>query len=176
MLIAMQAGAQKVSPLPASNPFSQASTLPFQAPPFDKIKVEDYKPALEAGLQQQQEEINKIANNPEPATFENTLVAMERSGELFNRVNSAFNGVNGANTNPVLQKLNVEMAPKIVANENAKYLNTQLFKRVESIYNNREKLKLDPESKRLVEKTYERFVRAGARLSEKDKSLLKKNE
>jgi peptidyl-dipeptidase Dcp len=174
MLMALQAGAQKESGFSSSNPFSKASALPFQAPPFDKIKDADYKPAMEEGLKQQQEEINKIANNSLPATFENTLKAMEKTGALFNRVNAVFNGVNGANTNPFLQKLNIEMAPKIVANENAKYLNTKLFKRVESIYDNRDKLHLDAESKRLVEKTYERFVRAGARLSEKDKGLLKK--
>ena len=174
MLMALQAGAQKESGFSSLNPFSKASALPFQAPPFDKIKDADYKPAMEEGLKQQQEEINKIANNSLPATFENTLEAMEKTGALFNRVNAVFNGVNGANTNPFLQKLNIEMAPKIVANENAKYLNTKLFKRVESIYDNRDKLHLDAEGKRLVEKTYERFVRAGARLSEKDKSLLKK--
>jgi peptidyl-dipeptidase Dcp len=174
MLVALHAGAQNESGLPSSNPFSTASTLPFQAPPFDKIKDSDYKPALLAGLKEQQAEINKIANNSLPATFQNTFVAMEKSGVLLNRVRNAFNGVTGANTNPALQKLNEEMAPLIVANENAMYLNTQLFKRVESVYNNREKLHVDPESDRLIVRTYERFVRAGAKLSESEKEQLKK--
>jgi peptidyl-dipeptidase Dcp len=174
-LLSSQASAQtQAGTLPSSNPFSAVSTLLYQAPPFNKITDADYQPALEAGLEEQQAEINKIANNPAPATFQNTLVAMEKSGVLFNRVRAVFNAVTGANTNPALQKLSEEIAPKIVANENAKYLNSKLFKRVEAIYKNRSQLHLDSESLRLVEVVYQNFIRAGARLSENDKAALKK--
>jgi len=160
--------------LPASNPFSTPSKLPFGAPPFNKITNADYKPALEAGMKAQQEEIATIANNPAAPTFENTLVALEKSGQLLSRVNHVFNLVTGANTNDTLQQLQEEMAPKLAANQDAIYLNPKLFKRIETIYQNREKLHLDSESNRLVEYQYQQFVLAGARLSEEDKAKLKK--
>lgn len=175
LLLSMQVSAQQQpNLLPESNPFSKASTLVLQAPPFDKIKDSDYKPALEAGLKQQAAEITAIANNSTAATFENTIVAMEKSGKLLNRVQNAFSAVSGANTNPAFQQLNEEMAPKMVANENSKFLNSKLFRRVETVYNNRSKLKLDAESKRLVEWTYQQFINAGSKLSDADKATLKK--
>jgi len=91
-----------------SNPFYAASTLPFQAPPFDKIKDTDYQPAIEAGMAQQLQEMKTIADNPAPPTFENTLVAMEKTGQLFNRAMMVFSGVTGANMNPVLQKVQAQ--------------------------------------------------------------------
>ncbi|TKK69329.1 peptidyl-dipeptidase Dcp [Ilyomonas limi] len=160
--------------LPASNPFSAPSKLPFAAPPFNKITITDYKPALEAGMKAQQEEIAKIANNPAAPTFENTLVALEKSGQLLSRANHVFNLVTGANTNDTLQQLQEEMAPQLAANQDAIYLNPKLFKRIETIYQNREKLHLDSESNRLVEYQYLEFVLAGAKLSEEDKTKLKK--
>ena len=87
------------------NPFYAPSTLPFHAPPFDKIKDSDYQPAIEAGMAEQRQEIRAIADNPAPPTFENTFVAMEKTGQLFNRAMAAFNGVTGANLNPELQKV-----------------------------------------------------------------------
>jgi peptidyl-dipeptidase Dcp len=98
-----------------SNPFYAASTLPFGAPPFDKIKDADYQPAIEAGMAQQLAEIGKIATNPAAPTFENTLVAMERSGRLLARASAAFNGVSQANTNPVLQKAKMALAPQMAS-------------------------------------------------------------
>jgi peptidyl-dipeptidase Dcp len=98
-----------------SNPFYAPSTLPFHAPPFDKIKDEDYQPAIEAGMAQQQAEIQAIADNPAPPTFDNTIVAMEKSGRLFNRALAAFEGVTGANTNPTLQHVETVEAPKQAA-------------------------------------------------------------
>ena len=95
-----------------ANPFYAPSTLPFHAPPFDKIKDSDYQPAIEAGIAQKLEEIRAIADNPAEPTFENTIVAMEKSGQLINRVNYVFNGVTGANMNPVLQKTQDEVAPE----------------------------------------------------------------
>jgi peptidyl-dipeptidase Dcp len=156
------------------NPFYGPSTLPFQAPPFDKIKDSDYQPAIEAGMAEQLKEMRAIADNPAAPTFENTIVAMEKTGVLLNRVSAAFDGVTGANTNPVLEKLQEIEAPKLAAHQDAIYLDAKLFARVAAIYKERESLKLDAESLRLVEYDYQQFVMAGAKLSETDKEKLKK--
>jgi len=160
--------------LSSSNPFLNQSKLPYQAPDFDHIKDSDFKPAFEEGMKIHFEEIQKIAGNTETPTFENTFVAMEKSGEMLTRVNRIFGLLTGANTNDDLQKLQEEIAPKLAAHQDAISLNPELFKRIESIYNTREKLKLDQESKRLVEYYYQAFVLAGAKLSETDKTNLKK--
>src|SRR5438552_2877060 len=128
--------------LPASNPFAQPSTLPFQAPPFDKIKDADYQPALEEGMRQQIAEIQAIANNPAPPTFENTVAAMEKSGRLLDRVQLAFSGVVQANTNDTLDKVQTAEAPKLAAHQDAIFLNPKLFARVQAIYNSREDARL----------------------------------
>lgn len=159
---------------PSSNPFLTASSLPYQAPPFDKIKDADFKPALEEGMANQLAEIKKIADNPDAPTFKNTVLEMEKSGQLLTRVNNVFNLLTSANTNPELQKIQEEVAPKLAATQDAIYLNSKLFKRIETIYNNRSKLALDPESNRLVEYAYQQFLLAGARLSDADKARLKK--
>ncbi|MEO9144376.1 MAG: peptidyl-dipeptidase Dcp [Ginsengibacter sp.] len=158
----------------SSNPLLQPSTLPYQAIPFDKIKDSDFQPAMEEGMKQKLVEIQKIADNPEAPTFENTLVAMEKSGQLLKRAGAAFTVLAGANTNPILQKVQEEEAPRLAANDDAIYLNSKLFKRVESIYNQRGQLNLDPESNRLVEYYYQKFQLAGAKLSDADKDKLKK--
>ena len=157
----------------SSNPFFAASTLPYQAPPFDKIKESDYEPALEEGMKQHLAEIEKIANNPEPPTFDNTIVAMEKTGAMLARVRRAFDTVAGANTSDLLQKVQEEEAPKLSEHRDAITLNGKLFARIEAIYNQRDALKLDPESLRLVEVTYKNFVRGGAKLSDADKAKLK---
>jgi peptidyl-dipeptidase Dcp len=157
-----------------ANPFYSASKLPFGAPPFDKIKDEDYQPAIEAGMAQQLAEINRIANDPAAPTFENTLVAMERSGRLLARASAAFSGVSQANTNPVLQQAKTALAPQIAAHQDAIRLNKRLFQRIAAIYKKRAALKVDPESLRLVEKEHDDFVHSGANLSDKDKEQLKK--
>jgi peptidyl-dipeptidase Dcp len=157
-----------------ANPFYAPSTLPFDAPPFDKIKDEDYQPAIEAGMAEELSEIQAIADNPAPPTFENTLVAMEKAGRLLQRVRAAFGAVTGANTNPLLQKVRTEEAPKQAAHHDAIYLNAKLFARVAAVYQQRATLKLDGESLRLLEVTYDNFVRSGANLSEADKTELKK--
>ena len=156
------------------NPFYLPSTLPFHAPPFDKIKDEDYQPAIEAGMSQKLAEIQSIADDPAPPTFENTLVAMEKAGELLDRASNAFFGVVGANTNPLLEKVQADEAPKLAAFNDAIYLNPKLFVRVSAIYKQRETLHLDPESLRLLQVTYNEFVRSGANLSDNDKAELKK--
>jgi len=156
-----------------ANPFYAASTLPFQAPPFDRITDADYQPAIEEGMRQQLAEIEAIANNPAAPTFDNTFVAMEKSGAMLTRVLNAFNTVTGANTDDALQKVEEDESPRLAAHQDAIRLNDKLFHRVETVYNQRDTLKLDPESKRLVEVVYANFVHAGARLSAADKARLK---
>ena len=156
-----------------SNPFFSASTLPFQAPPFDKITDADYQPAIEEGMKQQLAEIQQIADNTDAPTFENTYVAMEKSGVMLNRVLMVFGAVTSANTDPALQKVQQEEAPRLAAHRDAIYLDDKLFQRVEAVYNQRDTLKLDPESQRLIDVVYKNFVHAGAKLSAADKTKLK---
>lgn len=168
------AQAQGGSGFGPSNPFYAASSLPFEAPPFDRIKDGDYQPAIEAGMAQQRTEIDAIANDPAAPTFENTLVAMERSGQLLQRVMQVFGAVAQANTNPTLEKVQEDEAAKLAAQSDYVLLNSKLFARVEAVYAKRGSLGLDPESTRLLEWTYLQFVKAGAKLSEADKTQLKK--
>jgi peptidyl-dipeptidase Dcp len=171
---AMAAGAQTPAAFGPSNPFYAPSTLPYQAPPFDKIKDTDYQPAIEAGMAQQRVEMDAIADNPAPATFENTIVAMEKTGALLNRASLVFYGVVQANTNDTLQKVQEIEAPKLAAHQDAINLNPKLFARISKLYDERATLKLDPESMRLLEYDYQQFVKAGANLSEENKTKLKK--
>jgi len=157
-----------------TNPFFAPSPFPFQAPQFDLIRDSDYKPALEEGMKQQLLETQQIADNPEIPTFENTLVALERSGQLLTRVTLVFNAVTAANTDSVLQKLQEEIAPRLAAHHDAIFLNSRLFERIKSIYQRRSQLKLGHESKRLVSYYYDQFVHAGANLSAEDQIELKK--
>lgn len=157
-----------------ANPFFTPSALPYHAPAFDKIKNEDFQPAIEAGMAQQRDEITAIADNPAAPTFDNTIVAMEKTGQLLERVTAVFSGVTGANTNDTLQKVKSIEAPKLAAHRDFIFLNTKLFARVAAIYNQRASLKLDPESLRLVERVYDEFVHTGAGLSEADKAELRK--
>jgi peptidyl-dipeptidase Dcp len=156
-----------------ANPFYAPSRLPYQAPPFDKLKDTDYQPAIEAGMAAEIREMNAIAQNAAAPTFENTIVAMEKTGQLLSRALNAFHAVSEANTNPTLQATKTELAPKLAAHEDAIYLNEKLFGRVAAIYQKRESLHLDPESLRLVEVAYDNFVHAGANLSEANKTRLK---
>ena len=168
---AAQTAAAKFGP---DNPFYAPSPLPFQAPPFDKIKDSDYQPAIDAGMAEQIKEVEAIANDPAPPTFDNTIAAYERSGQLLNRVSEAFNCVTGANTNDALQKVQADEAPRLAAHTDAIYLNARLFARVKAIYDQRASLHLDPEALRLLEYDYQQFVKAGANLSEPEKAKLKK--
>jgi len=158
----------------SSNPLLTASSLPFQAPPFDKIKDSDFKPALEQGMKDQLAEIQKIADDTAAPTFENTILAMEKSGVLLRRANNVFNVLTGANTDSVLQKVQEDVAPEMAATDDAIHLNSKLFKRVEAVYNDSTNSKLDAESNRLVKFYYQQFVQAGAKLSDADKENLKK--
>ena len=155
-----------------ANPFYYPSKLPFQAPPFDRITDADYEPAFLAGMAEQTVEVRAIADNLDPPTFENTLVALEKTGELLSRVHAAFSAVAGAFTNPEVERIQQELAPKFSAHDDAIFLNEKLFQRVEAVYGKRESLQLDPESDRLLEIYYKRFVHAGAKLGEADKAAL----
>jgi len=158
----------------SANPFYAPSTLPFQAPLFDKIQDSDYQPAIEAGMEHQLAEIRSITENPELPTFENTLVTLERSGRLLDRVMSVFSAVTSANTNPELQRVQQIEAPKLAAHSDAIFLDSRLFQRVEAIYKERDTLNLNAESLRLVEFYHREFVHAGANLPDTDKIELKK--
>ena len=165
--------APAVSPALAGNPLATASTLPFHYPAFDKIKDEHFAPAFIEGMRIQLKEIDAIANNKAAASFDNTIVAMEKSGALLTRVQTTFANLQGANTNDKLDAIDSEMSPKLAAHGDAIYLNAKLFARVKSLYDQRDKLKLDAESKHLLERYHTDFVRAGANLSAADKEKLK---
>jgi len=176
-LSASASGAASAAPGAAdfgrSNPFQAPSALPFQAPPFDKIKDADYQPAIEAGMARQLDEIQRIADNPSQPTFANTFVAMEKSGRLLQRALNAFNCVSQADTNPFLQSAKTALAPKLAAHDDAIHLNRKLFARIAALYERRESLNLDPESLRLVVVTHDEFVHAGAELDDAGQAKLK---
>ena len=151
------------------NPFLTESRLYFKFPPFDQIKDTDYAPAFERGMAEQQAEIEAIADQTEPPTLENTLVAMERSGQILQRVSAVFSSLTSAHTNETLEAIRTEMAPKRSAHDDRILLNSKLFARVKAINDQRDILELNPESLRLVERYYADFVRAGAQLSDEDK-------
>ncbi len=159
---------------PASaNPFFSESPLPLHYPQFDKIQDSDFAPAFDAGMKQQMEEVEAIANNKAKPTFENTIIAMEKSGAILDRATTVFFSLSGADTNDARKKLQAEYSAKFAAHSDAINLNGKLFKRVEALYNNREKLGLDAEGVRLVERYYDNLVRAGAKLSDADKAKMK---
>ncbi|HEX2493374.1 MAG TPA: M3 family metallopeptidase [Steroidobacter sp.] len=160
------------APLPSDNPFARESTLPFQTPPFDRIRNEHFGPALEAGMAEQREQIEAIATNLAPATFENTIVALEKSGQLLTRTNATFGNLTASNTNAELEQLQTEMAPRLSAHSDAIFLNAALFARIQKLYESRAKLRLDPESLRLLERYHTLFVRAGAQLPQDGKTRL----
>ena len=162
-----------VAPLSAENPFARPSTLPYQIPAFDHIKDADFRPAFDAGMAEQRREIEAIDRNPAPPTFENTVVALEKSGELLDRVSSVFSNLNASNTNPEILKIASEMAPKRAAHQDSILLDPTLFARVDAVYEKRAALGLDPESMQLLERFHTRFVRAGAKLAEADKTRLR---
>lgn len=173
ILAAVGAQTPALTQSPNVNPLLTASTLPFHAPPFDKISDSHFLPALEEGIRQQLAEVAAIANNSAPATFANTVEAMERSGQLLDRASSVFFNLVSSNTNPDLQKVERDIAPKLASASDEIYLNPKLFQRVKTIHDQRGTLKLDAESKHLVELYYGDFVRAGALLNDADKKTLR---
>src|SRR6184192_1970366 len=158
----------------SDNPLMNESALPYHYPAFDKLKDENFVPAIDVGMREQLNEIDPIANSSEKPTFENTIVAMERTGRLLDRAERTFDNLNACNTNPTLQKIETEIAPKLSAHRDAIHLNGKLFARIQQLYDNRDTLGLDSESAYLLERYYKDFVRAGAKLSDSDKEKLKK--
>jgi peptidyl-dipeptidase Dcp len=172
------------NPNMADNPLLTESSLPYHIPPFDKIKDEHFEPAIEAGMREELKEVESVANDSEKPTFDNTIVALERTGRLLDRAERTFSNLNACNTNPTLQKIETEIAPQLSAHRDAIHLNGKLFARIQELYDRRDKfdaanpsgggLGLDPESAYLLERYYKDFVRAGAKLSDTDKEKLKK--
>jgi peptidyl-dipeptidase Dcp len=156
-----------------ANPLLTESTLPYHLPPFEQIKDEHFEPAFAQGMAEELKEIDAIANNSAKPTFENTIVAMERTGDTLGRASRAFGIITGSLTNPNLQKLETVMSPKFAAHRDAIRLNSALFARISALYDARATLGLDAESNRLLDRYYKDFVRSGAKLSEADKTKLK---
>jgi peptidyl-dipeptidase Dcp len=159
--------------LPASNPFANPSTLPFEAPDFSKIKDSDYLPAILAGMAQQKREVAAIANSPAAPTFANTVVAMERSGLLLERAYLAFSAVNGANTNDTLQAIDAKTSPLLAAHQDSIYLNQKLFQRFKYLHDRQAELGLNPEQAKLLDVYYKQFVHSGAELPPAQQAQLK---
>lgn len=155
-----------------SNPLLVESTLPYYVPDFSKITNDDFEPAILQGIDEQKKAVEEIANNPEEPTFENTVVALEKSGDLLERSLQVFGALSSAHTNDKLQAVDETIAPKLAAQRDAIYLNDKLFQRFKTLYNKRESLNLDPEALKLLENYYEDFEIAGANLSEADKEKL----
>ena len=156
-----------------NNPFAAESPLPLHFPQFDKIKDSDFAPAFDAGMAEQLKEVDVIAGNSAPATFENTILALEKSGQVLNRAQTVFFSLVGADTNDARNKLRADYAGKFAAHGDAIALNSKLFERIDTLFNTRAKLGLDAEGVRLVERYHTDFVRAGAKLSDADKATLK---
>ena len=155
------------------NPFFSDFKTLFEVPAFDKIKTEHYLPAFKEGIKINQQEIEAIVKNPAPADFENTIVAMERSGKLLDKVSNVFFALNGAETNETLQAIAKEVTPLLSKNHDDIMLNAALFKRIKAVYETMDTAGLTAEQKRLVNKYYQRFVRGGANLSGKDKETFR---
>jgi peptidyl-dipeptidase Dcp len=155
------------------NPFLSGYTTPYGVPPFDKINLEHYKPAFLQGMEEQVKEVDAIIRQTEAPTFENTIVALDQSGELLMKVRIVFSGQNGANTNDDLQALSREMSPLFSKHNDDINLNPELFARVKAVYENRDNLNLDKEQAKLLEETYKGFVRGGANLSPEKQEILR---
>ncbi|HFT7139206.1 TPA: peptidyl-dipeptidase Dcp [Klebsiella aerogenes] len=156
-----------------NNPFLHVSLLPYQAPHFDLIEDSHYRPAFDEGVRRQREEIAAIINNPAPADFDNTLVALEQSGQLLGRVTRVFYAMAGANTNPLIQQLDEQFSAELAELGNDIWLNDALYQRVKQVWQQRDALSLDPESRRLLEVSWQRFQLAGAALAQEQKTALK---
>jgi peptidyl-dipeptidase Dcp len=155
------------------NPFTHPSTLPYQLPPFDNIRNSDYRQAFDEGMRQQRTEVQMIVQDPAAPDFQNTIVALERSGQMLSRVSSVFFNLNASNTDAEMQALDSEIAPLLQAHEDAVFLDPALFARIDTVYRGRAGLQLDSESLQLLDRYFIEFVRAGARLSDVDKARLR---
>ena len=159
--------------LDPSNPFASPSTLPFGFPPFAAIRHEHYRPAFEAGVAEQRAEIAAITANPEPATFDNTLVPLERSGRLLDRTMRVFYELSSSMATPEMQALESELMPAWSAHRDAILMDQDLFARIDAVHASRHDAGLTPEQVRLVERHHTDFVRAGAALPETSRTRLR---
>lgn len=164
---------EQAAALPADNPFAAPSPLPFHAPAFDKVKIEHFLPTFLFGMKQQLAEMNEIAKQTVAPTFENTIVAMERSGALLTRVDNVFSNLTSAEKNKFLQSIETELAPLKAVHSDNILLNRPLFQRVEQLWQKKESLKLTEEQAEVLKQRYESFVRAGARLSDQDQGRIR---
>lgn len=164
---------QKKESASMENPFFKEWTTPFGVPPFDEIKVEDYVPATKEGIKQQEAEIDAIVANKDEPTFENTILAFDKSGELLTKVNGVFGPLSSAITNDEMQTVARELSPLRTNHHNNISMNPGLFKRIKTVYNKRNELGFDQEQMRVVEKYYQDFERNGANLSTADQEILK---
>lgn len=149
-----------------ANPFFADSTLPLHYPPFDKISDSDFAPAFDAGMAEQLKEVEKIANQKAKPSFDNTIVALEKSGSTLDRATTVFFNLVGADTNEARKKLQADYSARFAAHRDAISLNGKLFARIQTLYDQRTKLGLDAQGVRLVEKYDSDFVRDGAKLSD----------
>jgi len=156
------------------NPFFSEFNTPYGIPPFEQIKPVFYIPAFEKGIADQKKEVDAIVSNPEAPTFENTIVTLEYSGKLLQKVSSVFFNLMSANTNDELQKIAKEISPKISVHRDEILLNDKLFARVKTVYDQKDQLSLNQEQSRLLEETYKKFIRSGANLSAEQKNQIKK--
>ncbi len=157
----------------ASNPFFAESTLPLHYPQFDKIKDSHFAPAFDRGMAEHLREAEAIAGNAEAPSFDNTIIALEKSGQVLNRATTVFFSLVGVDTNDARKAIQAEYAPKLAAHRDAIALNPQLFERIQKLHDTRDQLGLDAEGVRLIERYHTNFVRAGAKLSDADKTQLK---
>lgn len=174
LLTACGSSQKETDPANAENPFLAEYTTPFEVPPFDRIQLAHYKPALLQGMEEARKEIEAICNNPEEPTFDNTIVAMDRSGDLLRRVRTVFGGQNSVNSNDEMEALSREMSPLFSKHSDDILLNPVLFARVKAVYDKRESLGLDKEQAKLLEETYKDFVRGGANLPSDQQTQLRR--
>ncbi|MCB0443488.1 MAG: M3 family metallopeptidase [Flavobacterium sp.] len=172
-IITTQIEAQELKKSFSTNPFFNSYNTPYNVPPFHLIKNEHFTPAIKEGIKKQDAEIKAIVNNKSVPTFENTILALENSGKLLSDVTTVFYNLNSANTNEEIQKIATDVAPLLSAHRDNINLNDKLFSRVKTVWEEKDKLKLNPEQHKLLEKTYKGFERSGANLNEKDKQRLR---
>lgn len=173
MLSACGSSEKKADTAENGNPFLTEYATPFGVPPFEKIKLEDYKPAFLQGMEEQAQEINAIVNQRSVPDFENTIVTLDQSGQLLRNVSAVFFGQNSANTNDEMQALSRELSPLLSKHGDDISLNSRLFARVKEVYDNQAKFNLDKEQTKLLEETYKDFVRGGANLDSTKQTVLR---
>jgi peptidyl-dipeptidase Dcp len=157
-----------------TNPLLQAWQTPFGMPPFESIQASHFEEAFESALKQHQAEIDAISNNPEPPSFDNTLLALEASGDLLNQTSNVFFNLSASHSSPEIQSIERNLAPKLAAHSAALYHNAPLFERIDALNQAKHQLALDAESIRLIERYHLDFVRAGAKLQAQDRAIFAK--